>query len=305
MPGMSLERLQVGRGQGRASCREQSCVRQRGPVVRMGVQVLEQPRVHRRHAHEDRRPVVPHVGHHRFGRESGVHPHRHARQQRAVDPDAQPVHVKQRQLQAEHVSLGPAPQTRERFDALDHRGMAERRALAAPRGARGVDQHRGRVVGQRLDVGGARGRCREVALGERVLGQRVLQARVAQQQPRRRVLQDVAHLPRTVAGVDRHPHGTHRVRTQHRRNQVRTGGRQHGHPIATLDAAGSQGRGPGPHRRIEVAPGPGLLAVHQRDAVASGGQRLQESGSGGGHERRVANKLRNSSLTSTKMFVLT
>ncbi len=229
----------------------------------------EQAHVQRRHAHEHGGLGQP--GNDRLRVELREPDHRAAVEQRAVRGDEQAVHMEDRQRVDQHVARLPAPVVLQRERVGKQVAVAQHRALAAPRGARGVED-RGQVVGRAprwlVAVAVQRGALQQRAAAivverehvrraglERDLRHPAETASGAHHHRRLGVADEVLDLGRLVGGVERQvdePRAQHR-QVQHQRLDRLLGLRRDA-------AAGGQlerSQQVGDHRRaaVEVAPG--------------------------------------------------
>ena len=204
---------------------------------------------------------------HRIGFEPRQQDRRRTHEQGAVQPDAEAVHVEERQGEHETIVGGPAPGDPHRFAARQDVAVGEHGALGRAGGPRRVAEH-GEVVGfggiehRRLAVG-------EIDRGahddERTVGRRGEQrgAGVVVDHAGRgfAVADDVTDLAGQVGAVHRYDHQAESQRSDVGDHELDGGRRAHDDPIAGSQAGARVAAGDRARAQIE-------LGVHEPTAGA-------------------------------------
>jgi hypothetical protein len=143
-----LERREVVGRKRRAAGRKEPAAAERVCGARLRCHVLEQLRVHRGHALEDRRALLREGADGPRGLEALQQHGSLAVEQRAVNSEAESVDVEERQRQRLAVPGFEPPETRYGEDVVDHGAKGQQDALAFAGRARRVEQD-GRVLVRR------------------------------------------------------------------------------------------------------------------------------------------------------------
>ena len=175
--------------------------------------------------------------------------------------------------------------------------MGKHRALRPPRGARGVEDHRG-VIFTYLDrrcerrVFGELGKTRDPCIivdGDPMrhignvacVGQAVGKRCLVDQQPRAAIRQHIGDLGLLLTGRKQHGHEASMRRAQHRQHELDAVAEQHGDAVAALEAELLKTRRDLRRLPRDFAPGHSPVTANQRFAVRICCNRI-------GHHRRDA-----------------
>jgi hypothetical protein len=232
LSGRLLESRVLIRGQRRRTRHAQT---QRAQCA--GIPELEQPVVHRGHAEEERGLGAQDRARDGVGVEARHEHRRCARVQRAVQPDAETVHVEERQREHEPVVRAPAPRDPQRFRAREQVRMREHSAFGPARRARGVADQRGSFGRRGVERRWVRvGQCERGGIGGKVRvgrAQRVgPRGVVADRGARLGIADDVRELGRAIGGVRGHDHEPEPHARDVRHDQIERSHSRHQHAIA-------------------------------------------------------------------------
>ena len=179
--------------------------------------------------------------------------HRRARRQRAMRADHQAMRVEERQREQQMIVRRPLPRLAQRGDIRDQVAVEEHRALAAPRRAGGIGDHR-EIVGpgeiRRVIPAGRQERCpvssstlttdSRSGRSARTRSSSARSLAVGDAEPDARITEDVAEFDLPVLRIDEHDYATRQPDAEIGGEEIRAVLQEKRDPVARRDAPRTQ-----------------------------------------------------------------